>query len=211
MNFVRSVGAVCRAFSTTAARSQEAARAPIKVFGREGKYAHPLFNAASKENVLDKMEGDLNSVADSIRKEPALDSFLKNPSVQKKEKMEVMQLVVDKTSVSPLVKNLFVVMAENGALGITDGIIAAFTKIMCAQRKEVVVVVTTAKELSSSQESKVNSALKKFLKEGEVLKMTKRVDPALLGGMTVIIGDKFVDMSSAKKLRTYTDLIKQPI
>merc|ERR1712212_1304039 len=160
------------------------------------------------------MEGDLNSVADSIRKvvyEPKLDSFLKNPSVQKTEKMEVMQLVVDKTSVSPLAKNLFVVMAENGALGITDGIIAAFTKIMCAQRKEVVVVVTTAKELSSSQESKVNSALKKFLKEGEVLKMTKRVDPALLGGMTVIIGDKFVDMSSAKKLRTYTDLIKQPI
>ena len=68
MNFVRSVGAVCRAFSTTAARSQEAARAPIQVFGREGKYAHALFNAASKENVLDKMEGDLNSVADSIRK-----------------------------------------------------------------------------------------------------------------------------------------------
>ena len=57
--------------------------------------------------------------------------------MQKTEKMEVMQLVVDKTSVSPLVKNLFVVMAENGALGITDGIIAAFTKIMCAQRKEV--------------------------------------------------------------------------
>ena len=131
--------------------------------------------------------------------------------MQQKEKSEVMQMLVDKSSVSPLVKNLFVVMAENGALGLTDGIVAAFSKIMCAQRKEVVVVVTTAKELGSGQESKVNAALNKFMKEGEILKMTKRVDPALLGGMTVIIGDKFVDMSLAKKLKTYTDLISQPV
>lgn len=137
MAFVRPIGAVFRAFSTTAARCQEAVRAPIQVFGREGRYAHALFNAASKENELEKMEGDLMSVADSIQKDPDLHSFLKNPSVQQKEKSEVMQMLVDKSSVSPLVKNLFVVMAENGALGLTDGIVAAFSKIMCAQRKEV--------------------------------------------------------------------------
>ena len=52
--------------------------------------------------------------------------------------MEATKALVEKTSVSPLVKNLFVAMAENGALGITDGILGAFTKIMCAQRKEVI-------------------------------------------------------------------------
>ena len=46
---------------------------------------------------------------------------------------------------------------------------------------------------------------------GEVVKMEKRVDEALLGGMTVIIGDKFIDMSLAKKIKKYTDLISQPI
>ena len=69
--------------------------------------------------------------------DPALKSFLTNPSVQRTEKVEVTKALVEKSSVSPLVKNLFVAMAENGALGITDRIIAAFTKIMCAQRKEV--------------------------------------------------------------------------
>ena len=46
---------------------------------------------------------------------------------------------------------------------------------------------------------------------GEVVKMEKRVDESLLGGMTVIIGDKFIDMSLAKKIKKYTDLISQPI
>jgi len=210
MAFRINLGAALRAFSSSS-RSYQQVKAPIQVFGREGRYAHALYSAATKENALDKMEGDLKTVADSLQKDPALRSFLTNPSVQRTEKVEATKALVEKTSVTPLVKNLFVAMAENGALGITDGILGAFTKIMCAQRKEVVVEVTTAKQLNSSQESKVNAALNKFLKEGEVLKMTKKVDPALLGGMTVIIGDKFIDMSLAKKLRKYTDLIKQPI
>lgn len=210
MAFRAGLGVICRAFSTTSV-SNDLVRAPIQIFGREGKYAHALYSAAHKDNALESMEGDLKTVADSFQKDPALKSFLTNPSVQRTEKVEVTKALVEKSSVSPLVKNLFVAMAENGALGITDRIIAAFTKIMCAQRKEVVIVVTTAKELNSGQESKVNAALKKFLKEGELLKMTKQVDPSLLGGMTVSVGDKFIDMSLAKKLRIYTDLIKQPI
>jgi len=210
MAFRPALCAALRAFSTTSA-SHQLVRAPIQVYGREGRYAHALYSAAHKDNTLDQMEGDLKTVSDMFQKEPALRSFLMNPSVQRTEKVEVTKALLEKSSVSPLVKNLFAAMADNGALGITDGIIAAFTKIMCAKRKEVVVVVTTAKQLSSGQESKVNSALGKFLKEGQQIKMTKQVDPALLGGMTVSIGDKFIDMSLAKKLRIYTELIKQPI
>jgi len=210
MAFRSGISVALRAFSTTSASSQ-LVRAPIQVYGRAGRYAHALYSAAHKENTIDKMEGDLKTIAEQIQKEPDLRSFLTNPSVQRTEKVEVTKALVEKSSVSPLVKNLFVAMAENGALGITDGIIAAFTQIMCAQRKEVVVVVTTAKQLSSSQESKVNAALGKFLKEGQLLKMTKHVDPSLLGGMTVSIGDKFIDMSLAKKIKKYTELIKQPI
>jgi len=200
----------CSSSSSSGAPSQ-LVRAPIQVFGREGRYAHALYSAASKENALDKMEGDLKTISDSFQKEPALKSFLMNPSVQRKEKIEVTREIVEKSSVSPLVKNLFVVMAENGALHVSDKVIAAFVAIMSAQRKEVVVIVTTAKKLSASQESKVNAALGKFLQKGEVVKMEKRVDESLLGGMTVIIGDKFIDMSLAKKIKKYTDLISQPI
>ena len=38
-----------------------------------------------------------------------------------------------------------------------------------------------------------------------------QVDPSLIGGMVVSIGDKYVDMSMATKIKNYTNLIKQAI
>ena len=38
-----------------------------------------------------------------------------------------------------------------------------------------------------------------------------QVDPSIIGGMVVNIGDKYVDMSMTTKLNAYTNLIKQAI
>ena len=48
-------------------------------------------------------------------------------------------------------------------------IYCGYSKLRKLARIQVVVVVTTAKELSSGQESKVNAALNKFMKEGQSL------------------------------------------
>ena len=40
------------------------------------------------------------------------------------------------------------------------------------------------------------------------LQMNYKVDPAIIGGMVVSIGDKFADMSIASKMKKYTDLIQ---
>ena len=60
-----------------------------------------------------------------------------------------------------------------------------------------------AKELEAS--------LKAFLKKGESLQLTTKVDPAILGGMIVSIGDKYVDMSLSSKINKYTALLKQAV
>ena len=38
--------------------------------------------------------------------------------------------------------------------------------------------------------------------------MGYKVDPAIIGGMVVSIGDKYADMSIATKMKKYTDIIK---
>jgi F-type H+-transporting ATPase subunit O len=45
------------------------------------------------------------------------------------------------------------------------------------------------------------------LKANETIQLTARVDPSLIGGMVVSIGDKYVDMSVATKVKRYTNLI----
>ena len=63
-----------------------------------------------------------------------------------------------------------------------------------------------------AKESKaLDTALRGFLKKGESLLLETVVDPSLIGGMRVNIGDKYVDMSMASKIKTYTALLKQAV
>ena len=54
----------------------------------------------------------------------------------------------------------------------------------------------------------VDGALAGFLQKGQKILVNYKVDPALIGGMVVSIGDKFVDMSMSSKLKKYSELIQ---
>jgi len=56
----------------------------------------------------------------------------------------------------------------------------------------------------------LETALKSFVKTGSVIIRTS-VDPSILGGMVVSIGDKYVDMSTSAKIKKYTALIEAAI
>lgn len=46
-----------------------------------------------------------------------------------------------------------------------------------------------------------------FVKSNETIQLKASVDPTIVGGLVVAIGDKYVDMSVATKIKKYTDLI----
>lgn len=62
--------------------------------------------------------------------------------------------------------------------------------------------------LDEASDKDLLAALSAFTKKGEKILLTKKVDPDILGGMVVSIGDKYVDMSIASKIKTYTAVIK---
>lgn len=71
--------------------------------------------------------------------------------------------------------------------------------------------MTTAKELDPAQRKQLEDTLKKFVKSNETIHLTAKIDPAIIGGMIVSIGDKYADMSVASKIKKYTELISQAV
>lgn len=61
--------------------------------------------------------------------------------------------------------------------------------------------------LDDALKTELEAALKSFLKQGQKLLLTVKVDPEIIGGMVVSIGDKYVDMSIATKVKKYTEII----
>lgn len=138
-----------------------------------------------------------------------LNEFIKDPSIKRKAKSEAFNSL--KSGINPATKNLLCLLAENGRLNKINQVINTFKIIMAANRGEVVCEVVTAKQLDSDSKSKLEAALKGFLKPGQTILLSSKIDPSIIGGMVVFIGDKYVDMSVSSKLKKYTELINASV
>merc|ERR1712018_436837 len=157
------------------------------------------------------LEKELKGFVAFANKETKLKEFMNDPSIKRVEKTQALEALLTKQKATKVTTNFLASLAENGRLPEMASIIGAFDTIMAAHRGEVICKVTTAKELDSKNLKDLQATLKLFLKEGETLKLTTAVDPSLIGGMVVNIGDKYVDMSMQAKIKAYTNLIQQPI
>lgn len=84
-------------------------------------------------------------------------------------------------------------------------------KLFSSCNVELVIAYVVVKAQIISILKNQSFLLQKFLKGNEVLQLTAKVDPSLMGGMVVSIGDKYVDMSVASKVKKYTELISAAV
>lgn len=106
--------------------------------------------------------------------------------------------------------NFLACVAENGRLKLLRKMINMFLTVMVAHRNEAQCEVITAEPLEGGARSALMSALEKFVK-GKTISLKETVDPSIMGGMIVGVEDKHIDMSIARKIQRYSDIIKQSI
>ncbi|KAF5295971.1 hypothetical protein FQA39_LY12743 [Lamprigera yunnana] len=206
----RNLSLFFRSLSTSSSLNQMI-KAPIQVFGIDGRYATALYSAASKLNALEAAEKDLIKFESSMKSDVKLREFIANPTIKRQAKAEAIKAIVSKVAMNQQTGNLLQALAENGRLNKIEQVISSFKLIMSAHRGEVICEVTTAKPLNDDQRKKLETVLKSFLKNKEFLQLTAKVDPSIIGGMIVSIGDKYVDMSVSSKIKKYTDLISTAV
>ena len=199
-----------RQFSTSAVRAK-LIQPPIAVFGIDGRYATALYSAAAKEKKLDSVEKELRSIQASLKSDIKFRDFLANPAVQKTFKKDALMGGLKKLGASNITQNLLGTMTENGRLKRLGGVINQYLKLMSAYRGEVLCEITSAKPLDEAALKEIKAALQGFVKKGEVLQVETKVDPSIIGGLIVSVGDKFVDMSIGSKIKLYTGVISQAV
>ncbi|XP_026463020.1 ATP synthase subunit O, mitochondrial-like [Ctenocephalides felis] len=201
---------VTRSLSSSAVASQMV-KPPVQVYGIEGRYATALYSGASKNKVLDAVEKDLVKIQNNLKTDVKFRDFIANPTFKRSIKSNALKEASSKLQMAPATSNLLELLAENGRLNKLEGVINAYKVMMSAHRGEVPCEVTTAKPLDENQRKQLESTLRGFLKPKENLLLTLKVNPSILGGMVVSIGDRYVDMSVASKVKLYTEIISTPV
>ncbi|GAB5592990.1 ATP synthase F0 subcomplex subunit OSCP atp5 [Umbelopsis nana] len=183
-------------------------KAPLTLFGLDGRYATALYTAAARESQLEAVEKELKQVQAVVAKDKNIQTLLDNPTINRSTKKAGVQQLLKAGKYSKITSNFFEVLAENGRLAETQKVIAAYQELMSAHRNELSVVITSAKELDKATLNKVADALSKgTVAEGKKLIVTNKVKPAILGGLTVEFGDKTIDLSVATKVAKLNKLI----
>ncbi|KAJ2702651.1 ATP synthase F0 subcomplex subunit OSCP atp5 [Coemansia spiralis] len=196
---------LARGYATAAS-----AKAPITLFGIDGKYATALFQAAASRNALTAVESDLNNIDGQLAKDARLGELLASPLLNKSAKLTLIESLDKKSEITT---NFFKTLLENNRMSETKAVIDAYKALMEAHRGIVSVVVTSAVRLAGKDLKQVKDNLTRggLIKDFKEVNVVNKVNPSIVGGMVVEFGDYTIDMSVSSRLARLDKLLTDTI
>ncbi len=162
-------------------------------------YARALLGAANKAGRTDDVLGELDSlVEDVLAAVPKLETVLASPLVSHEEKVSLFDRVF-KPRLDPLLSNFLKVVSRHGRLDCLRAIRRQARKLYEESQGNIRVRITTAAEVAPEQVDQIGAALAASLGRRPILETA--VDPALIGGAVLRVGDTVYDGSVANQLQ----------
>jgi F-type H+-transporting ATPase subunit delta len=159
-------------------------------------YAEALFRVAQGGDMagwssLVNELGNIGANAD-------VQAFARNPNVKPTDVADAFVSMI-KSPITAEAKNFIGMLIENGRISLLPEIAAQFAVLKNAQEGAADAHVTSAFDMSSEQVAQLVASLEK--KFGRKLNPTVTVDPSLIGGVRVVVGDEVLDTSVRAKLQ----------
>ncbi|GBF95983.1 ATP synthase subunit mitochondrial [Raphidocelis subcapitata] len=196
-----------RTFAAAASQQIKLPDAPLSLSGTTESLATLVWQVACKEGQLEKVQDELQQVAAAFHEHPELARVAVDPFMPVKSKANLFNTLLADSTASEITKRLFVSLAEENALAATLKIAEAYDTLMLAHKKEVHCTIVTSEPLDKLERVELRKEAAKFVEPGFKLVMQEKVDKKLLGGFILEFEDRLVDMSVAKKLEEFNNLV----
>jgi F-type H+-transporting ATPase subunit delta len=159
-------------------------------------YAEALFRVAQSGDMA--AWSTLVSELAQIGANADVQAFAQNPNVTSAQLADVIASLV-KSPLSAEAKNFIAMLAENGRVALLPEIGAQFHELKNAREGAADAQIFSAFDLADGQLPQLVTTLEK--KFGRKLNPTVTVDPSLIGGVRVVVGDEVLDTSVRAKLQ----------
>ncbi|MEG1610569.1 MAG: ATP synthase F1 subunit delta [Bilophila sp.] len=173
------------------------------------RYAHALF-ALGKEQGMDSLESygkALTELVQTLGETPELARLFCAPVISIAEKKNVLRQLLDAFSADPMVKNFCFLLADKERLSSLEAIAVCYGKLLDEARGIVRGRLLTATELSAKRQAGILATLEK--RTSKQLALRFEVEPSILGGVVIQVGDRVFDASLRAQLTILRDIIKR--
>ena len=161
-------------------------------------YGEALYELAVEEQKLDALSREAGTVREILRANPDFGKLMTHPKISKDEKVEVTENVF-KGRVSGEMAGFLTIMVEKGRYSELDATLTYFIDRVKEDKQIGVAYVTTAVALDKAAQTKIKERLLETTRYRE-MEMHYTVDPSIIGGMVIRIGDRVIDSSITTKL-----------
>ena len=169
-------------------------------------YGDALFETAMEEGRLDEFFVQVEAVKDILIKQKELFRLMDEPKIDREEKMEILKAVFGGRIAEELT-GLLLILVEKGRFRETIHVLDYFLSRVKEQKGIGLARVISATRLSDVQKEKVEKRLLETTKY-RTFEIDYEVDPALIGGIRIRIGDRIVDGSIRTKLERISGMLR---
>jgi F-type H+-transporting ATPase subunit delta len=159
-------------------------------------YARALFQAANENDVLDRVHDELGEVVDALEENDDLKTFFFSPYFSAEEKADGVDKVV--SGADERIVNFLKLLAERHRMPVLFRIRRDFDELWAEEKKLLSVSVTSAVELDDKLVKDIGKRIEE--QTGRDVELSSKVDPYVLGGLVVRVGNMVLDASVRNRL-----------
>ena len=156
------------------------------------KYATALFRTAKRTNQVERISHDLEALSHLLRKNLLLKNFLESPQVLEKDKKQLLSSTF-KPLISEALFSFLLLVVNKHRIGYLLSMAEEFQRQVKEDQGIVEARLITARSADQTLVDQIRQELEKTT--GKKVEMKLEVDPSLIGGIVVILGDRIIDQS----------------
>ncbi len=156
------------------------------------KYSTALFNIVKEKQMIDVAIEQFGQLDELINTDRSLLQFLLAPHILDGHKVDLVKTIFAKR-LEPLFLEFLLLLVRKYRIGFLHEIIEEFRERVHTERGMIQAKIVTATTLTDQQRSDLK--VKLAAKTGKKITLDEKIDPAILGGMVVIVGDQIIDGS----------------
>jgi F-type H+-transporting ATPase subunit delta len=159
-------------------------------------YARSLFEVAKDQDKLDAVRDQLGEFADALSQTRELQVFFFSPYFSTQEKEDGLERAV--TDADPVILNFLKLLIEKHRMPAMFRIRAEYERLWEDENKLLPVEITSAIELDKDIVEQLGDRISD--QTGRKVELSSRVEPDILGGIVVQVGNSVLDASIRNRL-----------
>ena len=160
-------------------------------------YAKAVFASALDTESIDEIKEELKTMA-LVSSTIEVKGMIEDPTLSNNEILNSLKILLEGT-ISKTSQSLLNVLAENNRFNLLETIFEIYKEIVAKHKEQKSVEVFVATEPSSDTKETIKTRL--VSTHGEGTNVEFKIDPNIMGGLSIKVGDETLDLSVKGKVK----------